>query len=140
MLIAVIVLGFLLGIVAALILLAMALDEIAYEAGRYFRAKRRALRILAHRRPTVTIREIDAPPVEEQTPGLRVVQGGGNQSTKKGGPGGVKGYYTNGGYMGWVDGEGYRPFETEDAYYDWKNENSPTFYEECEASCHPATT
>ncbi len=83
MLIAVIALGFLLGIVAALILLAMALDEIAYEAGRYFRAKRRALRILAHRRPTVTIREIDAPPVEEQTPGLRVVQGGGQPIDEK---------------------------------------------------------
>ncbi len=42
--------------------------------------------------------------------------------------------------MGWVEGEGYRLFETEDAYYDWKNENCPIFYEECEALCHPAMT
>lgn len=34
----------------------------------------------------------------------------------------MKGYYTGGGYMGYIPGEGYRLFETETAYYEWSRE------------------
>jgi hypothetical protein len=34
----------------------------------------------------------------------------------------MKGYLISSGFMGFVPDEGYRLFETEDAYYDWKRE------------------
>ena len=37
----------------------------------------------------------------------------------------MKGYNTSSGYMGYVIGEGYRLFETENAYWDWYKEAYP---------------
>lgn len=40
----------------------------------------------------------------------------------------MKGYHTSSGYMGFMLGEGYRLFETEDAYYEWQREVLPELY------------
>lgn len=40
----------------------------------------------------------------------------------------MKGYHTSSGYMGYVLGEGYRLFETEDAYWEWHIEAYPELY------------
>lgn len=40
----------------------------------------------------------------------------------------MKGYHVSNGYMGYVLGEGYRLFETEDAYYEWHSEAYPDLY------------
>jgi hypothetical protein len=36
----------------------------------------------------------------------------------------VKGYYTNSGFMGYVEGEGYRLFENDTAYYEWAEDET----------------